>query len=243
MSQPGRWAVKKLSSAYRCKELAVGADVQAAEVFGALVRRHRTAAALSQEELALRAGLSIRAVSDMERGRTRRPFLRSVWQLADALELPPLERTQLIAAVEPDTGPPPGAGPGAGVGVREADDEAGFVPPVPRQLPCGLARFTGRAAELDVLAGLAGLAVDEAGTSVVISGTAGVGKTALAVHFGHQAAAGFRDGQLYVNLRGAGPAGGPAQPEEVLRAFLGAFGLRAARLPPGGARPAGVFPG
>ncbi len=231
MSQPGRWAVKKLFSAYRCKELAVGADVQAAELFGALVRRHRTAAALSQEELALRAGLSIRAVSDMERGRTRRPFLRSVRQLADALELPPLERTQLIAAVEPDTGPAPGAGPGAGAGVREADDEAGFVPPVPRQLPCGLARFTGRAAELDVLAGLAELAVDEAGTSVVISGTAGVGKTALAVHFGHQAAAGFPDGQLYVNLRGAGPAGAPARPEEALRAFLGAFGLRPDQMP------------
>src|SRR6202012_5989904 len=62
------------------------------------------------------------------------------------------------------------------------------------------------------------------------SGTAGVGKTALAVRFAHEVAARFPDGQLYVNLRGAGPAGGPVPPDEGLRAFLGAFGLRADRL-------------
>jgi transcriptional regulator with XRE-family HTH domain len=196
-------------------------EVQAADLFGSLVRRYRTVATLTQEELATRAGLSVRAVSDMERGRTRRPFLRSVRQLANALDLAPPERAQLIAAAEP----------AAALG-RPDDWAPGFVSPVPRQLPCGPARFTGRAEELGVLAGLAGRAGQEAGTSVVISGTAGVGKTALAVQFAHEVAAGFPDGQLYVNLRGAGPAGGPVPPEEVLRAFLGAFGLRADRLPP-----------
>jgi transcriptional regulator with XRE-family HTH domain len=198
----------------------VAADVQAAEHFGFLVRRYRTVAALTQEELATRAGLSIRAVSDMERGRTRRPFLRSVRQLADALELAVSERAQLIAAAEPDTA------------TGDHDGEPGFIPPVPRQLPCDRARFTGRAAELDALTGLAGLATHEAGTSVVMSGTAGVGKTALAVHFAHEAAAAFPDGQLYVNLRGADPSGSPASPGEVLRAFLGAFGLRSDRVLP-----------
>jgi tetratricopeptide (TPR) repeat protein/transcriptional regulator with XRE-family HTH domain len=202
----------------------VGADVQSARSFGLLVRRYRAVAALTQEELASRAGLSVRAVSDMERGRTRRPFLRSVRQLADALGLAATERTQLIAAAEP----------AAGLAVAaEADgaDGPGFVPPVPRQLPSGVARFTGRAAELHVLAGLARLAVREAGTAVVISGTAGSGKTALAVHFARQAAAHFPDGQLYVNLRGAGPSGVPASPEEAIRGFLGAFGLGPDRVP------------
>jgi transcriptional regulator with XRE-family HTH domain len=66
--------------------------------FGPLLRRYRVGAGLTQEELAERAGLSIRAVSDMERGRTRRPFLRSVRQLAGALGLGASERELLIAA-------------------------------------------------------------------------------------------------------------------------------------------------
>lgn len=70
-----------------------GADVQSAKSLGLLVRRYRAVAALTQEELASRAGLSVRAVSDMGRGRTRRPFLRSVRQLADALGLAAPERT------------------------------------------------------------------------------------------------------------------------------------------------------
>ena len=200
------------------------ADVQSAKSFGLLVRRYRAFAALTQEELASRAGLSVRAVSDMERGRTRRPFLRSVRQLADALELAAPERARLIAAAEP------AVGLAVAAGVDRADGQ-GFVLPVPRQLPSGVARFTGRAAELDMLAGLAGLAVREAGTAVVISGTAGVGKTALAVHFAREAAADFPDGQLYVNLRGSGPSGAPAAPEEAIRGFLGAFGLGLDRVP------------
>jgi transcriptional regulator with XRE-family HTH domain len=71
----------------------VGADVQSAKSFGLLVRRYWAVAALTQEELASRAGLSVRAVSDMEHDRTRRPFLRSMRQLADALGLAPPERT------------------------------------------------------------------------------------------------------------------------------------------------------
>ena len=66
---------------------------------------------------------------------------------------------------------------------------------------------------------------------MVISGTAGVGKTALAVHFAHLVAADFPDGQLYVNLRGAHPAAAPAIPEDAIRGFLGAFGLRPDQVP------------
>jgi tetratricopeptide (TPR) repeat protein/transcriptional regulator with XRE-family HTH domain len=201
----------------------VGDGLQERE-FGRLLRRCRTGAGLTQEELAARAGLSVRAVSDMERGRTRRPFLRSVRQLADALGLTAPERALLISATEPEAGL-------AGPALAARTDVHVFVPPVPRQLPSGPARFTGREAELDMLAALAGLAAREAGTAVVISGTAGVGKTALAVRFAHRVAADFPDGQLYVNLRGAGPAGTPAAPEDAIRGFLGAFGLGPDRVP------------
>ena len=66
---------------------------------------------------------------------------------------------------------------------------------------------------------------DEAVPVVVISGTAGVGKTALAIRFGHQVARHFPDGQLYINLRGVNPGVPPMEPSEALRSFLGAFGV------------------
>ncbi|WP_432894298.1 helix-turn-helix domain-containing protein [Kribbella sp. CA-245084] len=49
--------------------------------FGALLRRHRRSARLTQEELAERSGLSVRAISDLERGRTARPYRTSVPEL------------------------------------------------------------------------------------------------------------------------------------------------------------------
>src|SRR5690348_2824289 len=58
-----------------------------------------------------------------------------------------------------------------------------------------------------------------------------VGKTALAVHFAHQVAGDFPDGQLYVNLRGFDPAGPPMTPGEAVRIFLDALGVRAGQLP------------
>ena len=65
-----------------------------------------------------------------------------------------------------------------------------------------------------------------------IGGTAGVGKTALAVHWAHQVASQFPDGQLYVNLRGFDPSGAPVQPTEALRGCLDALGVQAPQIPP-----------
>ena len=75
----------------------------------------------------------------------------------------------------------------------------------PAQLPHDVGGFTGREPEL---ADLASLAAGQEGAAVVITaidGVAGIGKTALAVHFAHRAAAAFPGGQLFVNLRGFDP--------------------------------------
>jgi tetratricopeptide (TPR) repeat protein len=103
---------------------------------------------------------------------------------------------------------------------------------VPQQLPLDVPGFTGREdklAQLDAIAAVAG----EHPTAVVISavsGTAGVGKTALAVHWAHQVAAQFPDGQLYVNLRGFDP-GGSLRPTEAIRGFLEALRVIPEHLP------------
>src|SRR5215217_5368929 len=70
--------------------------------FGDLLRRHRTAAALSQEALAERAGVSARAISDLERGVHRAPRLETVRMLADALGLKADDRASLLAVAQPE---------------------------------------------------------------------------------------------------------------------------------------------
>jgi Bacterial transcriptional activator domain/NB-ARC domain len=102
---------------------------------------------------------------------------------------------------------------------------------VPRQLPAPVPHFAGRAKELAELTGL--LDQDDARAVMIcaIDGTAGVGKTALAVRWAHQVAARFPGGQLYVNLRGYDPSGTPVTPQEVTRRFLGALGIPDDRIP------------
>jgi DNA-binding SARP family transcriptional activator len=109
---------------------------------------------------------------------------------------------------------------------------AGLSGLIPRQLPLDIAGFAGRERHLGDLDGLlAGLTATPAVVIAVVSGTAGVGKTALAVHWAHDVANRFPDGQLYVNLRGFDPASSPMEPAEAVRGFLDAFGLPAQRLP------------
>ncbi|MFI5592008.1 BTAD domain-containing putative transcriptional regulator [Amycolatopsis sp. NPDC051758] len=97
---------------------------------------------------------------------------------------------------------------------------------IPKQLPAGSDGFTGRTAELSFLDGT----VAAGGTIVAVSGTAGVGKTALAVHWAHRVRDRFPDGQLYANLRGHAE-GAPAPPVEILAQFLSALGIPAERVP------------
>jgi DNA-binding SARP family transcriptional activator/tetratricopeptide (TPR) repeat protein len=103
---------------------------------------------------------------------------------------------------------------------------------VPRQIPAGTRHFAGRVEELRALTAI----IDGAGsaTAVVISavsGTAGVGKTALAVHWAHQMADRFPEGQLYADLRGWGPGAGPASPADLISRFLDSLGVPADQVP------------
>jgi DNA-binding SARP family transcriptional activator/tetratricopeptide (TPR) repeat protein len=109
--------------------------------------------------------------------------------------------------------------------------------PVPAQLP-PVPSFAGRRAELASLDALLretphGSPGRPAGVAIsVLSGTAGVGKTTLALHWAQRVSARFPDGQLFANLQGFDPAGEVLEPSDALRGFLEAFGVPAARIPP-----------
>lgn len=118
----------------------------------------------------------------------------------------------------------------ADAGTASASRHAAHESAVPRQLPAAPPSFVGRTAELAALSGL----LDAAAHTVVITaigGTAGIGKTALAVHWARQIAAEFPDGQLYVNLRGFDPGGRPVACTDVIRGFLDAFGVAPGQIP------------
>jgi DNA-binding SARP family transcriptional activator/tetratricopeptide (TPR) repeat protein len=104
---------------------------------------------------------------------------------------------------------------------------------VPRQLPAAAVYFAGRAAELKALDELVGQAANTDGRGVVwlIAGTAGVGKTTLAVHWAHRVADRFPDGQLYVNLRSFGPDGRPVTAGEAIRGMLRTMQVPSAHIP------------
>jgi DNA-binding SARP family transcriptional activator/tetratricopeptide (TPR) repeat protein len=102
----------------------------------------------------------------------------------------------------------------------------------PAQLPVGIHGFVGRREELDRLTAML-VGTGAGGVAIaVLTGTAGVGKTTLAVHFAHRVAANFPDGQLYVNLRGFDPGGSVMSAQDALRGFLDAFSVPAERVPP-----------
>jgi len=117
---------------------------------------------------------------------------------------------------------------------------------VPRQLPAAPRSFVGRHAEVIVLSRLAeqaGAPGGSPGTVVIsaIDGMAGVGKTALALHWAHQVADQFPDGQLYCDLRGFDPSGTPVPPQEAIRGFLGAFQVPPEQVPASLANAAGLY--
>jgi tetratricopeptide (TPR) repeat protein/transcriptional regulator with XRE-family HTH domain len=243
--------------------------------FGEMLRRRRLAAGLTQEDLASQAEMSVRAIGDLECGRTTRPFRRSVRQLAAALGLEGTAADEFAshALARPASGggdaacPPaaerglpdparPGrrrrtgaltngqrpasaralAGRSAVLACRTDPPVRGYLAGqvVPRQLPAAVTHFVGRDGELAALtAALEGAGQGPPTTLVItaIGGMAGVGKTALAVHWAQQYASVFPDGQLYVDLRGFGPSCAPVQAATAVRRFLDALQVPAGRIP------------
>ncbi|SNT60724.1 Tetratricopeptide repeat-containing protein [Asanoa hainanensis] len=188
---------------------------------GAVVRQHRRRLGLSQQELADQSGLTVRGLRKIESGRSGVPRPITVRLLADAFGLTGADREEFLAAVH---APPPKPKPKA-----------------PAQLPADLA-FTGRAAALRQLDTF----LDDTGRGgavgvAVVSGTAGVGKTSLAVHWAHRVAGRFPDGQLYVNLRGFDVSGSVTNPADALRGFLDALRVQPDRVPEGLSEQSALF--
>ena len=195
---------------------------------GRSLRQRREDAGLSQEEVADRSGLSVRTVSNVERGSIRTPHPRTIRLLGEALGLPANACDELIAACRAGSRSGPVA---TSLEPAQLAGTAGFV--VPRELPGQPRHFVGREDELAALSALADQVPDRAPGPVVISaigGTAGVGKTALALQWAHQMAGRFPDGQLYVNLRGYGP-GEPMTAGDALTGFLRALGVPGTDIP------------
>ncbi|MFE7357117.1 BTAD domain-containing putative transcriptional regulator [Streptomyces sp. NPDC057543] len=113
---------------------------------------------------------------------------------------------------------------------RPADEPAPAPAPVrPAQLPATVPDFTGRASFVRELGDRLATAEGSVMAVSALAGIGGVGKTTLAVHVAHQARQHFPDGQLYVDLQGAGARA--AEPETVLGAFLRALGTADSAIP------------
>ncbi|WP_234439057.1 AfsR/SARP family transcriptional regulator [Streptomyces sp. NRRL B-3229] len=200
------------------------------------------------EELGTDPGPGLRAVHEaILRGGLAESVARPVSWTAESVARP-ISRTGEFAAPpgprptrsadrpEPRTKePPPPAAPGTGVTASPGPGAPPWPGIAPGQLPMGVRGFTGRLEELARLTDILGSAEDQPSAVVItaVSGTAGVGKTALAVHWARLAQPSFPDGQLYVNLRGFAPSGSVMDPAEAIRGFLDALGVPPTRIPAG----------
>jgi DNA-binding SARP family transcriptional activator/tetratricopeptide (TPR) repeat protein len=167
--------------------------------------------------------------------------------------------TAASPTVAPPTAAPPTAGREPAAPATAAPPTAGTTPasavpvaavPVaaapgsrPAQLPLAMSGFVGRQGDLARLDAIAASAAGQP-TAVVIAavwGTAGVGKSTLAVQWAQRVRDGFPDGQLYVNLRGFGPSDAPMGPAEAIRGFLDALGVAQERIPASVDAQAGLY--
>jgi len=149
--------------------------------FGIHLRQLREAAGLTQEELAQKAGLTARGISDLERGARNRPYPHTVRSLAAALELPEDERAALFAAV-----------PKRGGTINEEEVDA-LAP----TLPAPFTPLVGRERNLEEVKTL--LAQPEV-KLLTLTGTGGVGKTRLAIRAARDAGYLFPDGVVFFAL-------------------------------------------
>ncbi|WP_103890755.1 helix-turn-helix domain-containing protein [Actinacidiphila yanglinensis] len=177
--------------------------------FGIVLRGFRQERLLTIEGLAEASGVSVRAISDMERLRSRVPRRRTVAALAEGLELADRDREALLAAAR-------SAGPGQSV-------VAAWT-----ALPRSVGDISGREEEMSRLRDAAGRAVAGAGASVyVVSGPPGCGKTTLALKAAADLAETFPDGCFVVDLHGVES---PMDSGEALLRLLKSLGVTEYRL-------------
>ncbi len=183
--------------------------------FGHLLLKHRRAAGLTQEELAAYSGVSVRTISDLERGRTRGPQRRSVEALAKVLGLSGATLVEFLTSAR--------AGRNRGAGNTRVNL---------CELPPTLPDLIGRERELAWLQQMASeLQTHPSGyaRAVVITGQPGVGKTSLVVRAGYELGDRFPDGVYFLDLRGT--SGPPLDPREILARVLRSFGIEQGSLP------------
>ncbi len=228
-----------------------GLDTPWATGLRATLGNERLAAELDHVDTALRCGRDTEMLPNLSARATQYPLDERVagqimlalyrsGRQADALEHYQVLRRRLADELGTDPGPgvqrlhhriltadpflaapsaPSVLGPGAAV--------------IPHQLPAAVPHLVGRVRESAALTARVESAAS-AGTVVItsVSGAAGIGKTALAVHWAHQVRDRFPDGQLYVNLRGFDPQAQAMDPAEAVRGFLDALGVTRQHIPP-----------
>jgi len=200
---------------------------------GHRLRTLRRAKGLSARELAGRAHVDCELISRIERAEPTdgsagvvRACDRALGAAGELIDLHTMiTRAHAAASRSATQNPHPDLG-------RPAESDYGAAP-APRQLPADVRGFVNRQAELQRLDAVLS-AGDEAGSTAscvcVVAGTAGVGKTSLAIHWAHRAVDRFPDGQLYANLHGYDPAQ-PVPAAQALERFLRALNMPADAVP------------